>query len=225
MPYVINSLAPYATVDVHNSAPHLHAHSRISGNPAGALLPSPNTVAYNLAPTQLHNFDGISLPKESNSIGGQPYPDWVIDNKLTYSWDLCNAIRQELIERGKPHDFEAVKARVVQMMHSPSTAAPNIPPKQLQSFGNSLPEESNSVGGQSNEDWVEVGRKKFKDSIAAMFAEFRQEQAALRMKERKNNDSDKKRDSVIEKAESSNLCVESIQEKEDDKTLESHPKL
>ena len=129
-PYVINSSASYATVDVHNSALHLHAHSRISGNPAGALLPSPNTVAYNLAPTQLHNFGDISLP-----------------------------------------------------------------------------EESNSVGGQSNEDWVEVGRKKLKDSIAAMFAEFRQEQAALRIKERKNNDSDKKRNSVIEKAESSNfLC-------------------
>ena len=69
--YVINSLASYATVDVHNSAPHLHAHSRISGNPAGALLPSPNTVAYKLAPTQLHNYVDISLLKECNSIGGQ----------------------------------------------------------------------------------------------------------------------------------------------------------
>ena len=76
-PYVINSLAPYATVDVHNSAPHLHAHSRISGNPAGALLPSPNTVAYNLAHTQLHNFGDISLPKEFESIGGQPNEDWI----------------------------------------------------------------------------------------------------------------------------------------------------
>ena len=135
-PYVIDSLASYATVDIHNSAPHLHAYSRISGNPAGAHLPLPNTVAYNLDPTQLNDFGDISLPKESNSIGGQ-----------------------------------------------------------------------------SNEDWVEVGRKKIKDGMAAIFAEFRQEQASLRIKKRKNKDFDNKLNSVIEKAESNNLCDESIQEK------------
>ena len=116
-PNATNFLAPYATVDVHNSAPHLHGHGRISETSAGAQMPSPTTVAYHVPPTQLQNFGNISLPKESKSIGGQPYPDWVVENKLTFSWDLCNSIRKELIEGGKPHDFAAVKARVVQMMH------------------------------------------------------------------------------------------------------------
>src|ERR1041385_1131677 len=38
-PYDTNSLASYATVDIQNSVPHLHAYIRISGNPAGAHLP------------------------------------------------------------------------------------------------------------------------------------------------------------------------------------------
>ena len=79
-------------------------------------MPSPTTVAYHVPPTQLQNFGNISLPKESKSIVGQPYLDWVIENKLTFSWDLFNSIRQQLIEGGKPHDFTAVKSRVVQMM-------------------------------------------------------------------------------------------------------------
>ena len=78
-------LAPYATVDVHNLAPHLHGHGRISETSAGAQMPSPTTVAYHVPPTQLQNFGNISLPKESKSIGGQLYPDWVIENKLTFS--------------------------------------------------------------------------------------------------------------------------------------------
>src|ERR1041385_769158 len=41
-PYDINSLASCSTVDVQNSAPHLLAYSRISGNPTGAHLPLPN---------------------------------------------------------------------------------------------------------------------------------------------------------------------------------------
>jgi hypothetical protein len=128
-PYATIFLAPYATVDVHNSAPHLHGHGRISENPTEAHMPSPSTVAYNLAPTQLQNFGNNSLLKESKSIGGQPYPTWVTENKLTFSWDLCHVIRQELIEGVKPHDFAAVKARVEQMMHSPGTVAFNVPPK------------------------------------------------------------------------------------------------
>ena len=41
-------------------------------------MPSPTTVAYHVPHTQLQNFGNISLPKESKSIGGQPYPDWVV---------------------------------------------------------------------------------------------------------------------------------------------------
>ena len=67
---------------------------------AGAQLPSPTIVAYHAAPTTLQSFGNISLPKESNRIGGQPYPDSVTKNKLTFSWDLCNSIRQELIKEG-----------------------------------------------------------------------------------------------------------------------------
>ena len=100
-----------------------------------------------MSPVHNYGISATSHLKESRGIGGQPYPDWVIENKLTFSWDLCNSIRQELIESGKPHDFVAVKARVVQMMHSPSSVATNVPPKQLQSFGTSLPKESQSIGG------------------------------------------------------------------------------
>jgi hypothetical protein len=71
-------LAPYAIVDAHNSASHLHGHGRISETSARAQMPSPTTVAYYVPPTQLQNFGNISLPRESKSIGGQPYPYWVI---------------------------------------------------------------------------------------------------------------------------------------------------
>ena len=83
-------------------------------------------------------------------------------------------------------------------MPSPTTMADHVPPAQLQNFGNTpLSKASQSIGGQSNEDWAEIGRKKLKDSLAAMFAEFRQEQATLRIKERKSGDSDNKVNSVI----------------------------
>ena len=72
------------------------------------------------------------------------------------------SIRQELIEGGKPHDFAAVKARVVQMMHSSSVVPSSVPPKQLQSFGTSFPEESQSIGGQSHGEWMEIEMKEFK---------------------------------------------------------------
>ena len=75
---------------------------------------------------------------------------------------MCNSIRQELIDGGKPHDFAAVKARVVQMMQSPSAVPSNVPPKQLQSFGTSLSEKSESIGEQSHEEWMEIEMKKFK---------------------------------------------------------------
>ena len=110
-------------------------------------MPSPTTMAYHAPPTQLQNFGNISLPKESKGIGGQAYPDWVTKNKLTFSWDLCNSICQELIEDGKPHDFAAVKARVEQMMYSPSVVATNVTHTQFQSFCTSLPKASKSIGG------------------------------------------------------------------------------
>ena len=43
-PHATNFLAPYATVDIHNSAPHLHGHGRISETSAGAQMPSPTTM-------------------------------------------------------------------------------------------------------------------------------------------------------------------------------------
>ena len=51
-PHAVNFLAPCTTVDVHNSATHLHAHSRISETSAGAQMPSPTTITYNVAPPQ-----------------------------------------------------------------------------------------------------------------------------------------------------------------------------
>ena len=52
-PHVSNFLAPYTTVDVHDSAPHLHGHSQISENSARVHMPSPNVVAYSASSTQL----------------------------------------------------------------------------------------------------------------------------------------------------------------------------
>ena len=50
-PHATNFLAPYATVDVHNSAPHLHGHGRISETSTGAQMPY--TVAYHVPQ---HNY-------------------------------------------------------------------------------------------------------------------------------------------------------------------------
>ena len=125
---------------------------------------------------------------------------------------MCNAIRQELIEGGTPHDFATVKARVVQMMHSPSTVAFSVPPKQLQSFGNSLPKESQSIGGQSHAEWKEIEMRKFKARQTEMWARIRQEREALQIQKEKSVDSDNKVISVIEKAESNITCTESTTE-------------
>ena len=106
----------------------------------------------------------------------------MVENKLTFFWDLCNSIRKELIEGGKPHDFAAVKARVVQMMQLPSVVPSSAPRKQLQSFGTSLPEKSESIGGQSHEEWMEIEMKKFKARQDEMWAKIRQEREALQIK-------------------------------------------
>ena len=57
-----------------------------------------------------------------------------------------------------------------------------------------------------------------------MFAEFRQEQATLRIKERESGDSDNKVNSVIEKIESNIMYAEFVLEKEDNKVLGSYSK-
>ena len=77
-------------------------------------MPSPNTMAYHVLPTQLQNFGNISLPKESKSVGGQFYPDWVIKTNLTYFWDECNVVLHELIKEGKPINSAAIQARLCQ---------------------------------------------------------------------------------------------------------------
>ena len=113
-PHATNFLAPYATVDVHNSAPHLHGHGRISETSTGAQMPSPTTVAYHVPPTQLHNFGDISLSKGSKSVGGKFYPDWIIKKNLTCFWDECNVVLHELIKEGKPINSTAIQARLCQ---------------------------------------------------------------------------------------------------------------
>ena len=113
-PHATNFLAPYATVDVHNSAPHLHGHGRISETSTGPQMPSPTAVAYHVPPTQLQNFGAISLPKESKSVGGQFYLDWVIKKNLTSFWDECNVVLHELIKEGRPINSTAIQARLCQ---------------------------------------------------------------------------------------------------------------
>jgi hypothetical protein len=190
-PHVSNFLAPYTTVDAHNSASHLHGHSRINEKFAGVHMPSSNIVAYNASSTQLHNFGNTSLPKESKNIMEQSLTEWEV---ATLKRDIArnnkiSALCLEEHDKGLVPDYNAIRARVLQedeslpidrigeqkygstTMHmpSPSTTSYYTPPTQLQSFGNtrvSLPKESKSIGGQSYPEWAEI-EKKIKTNFAA----------------------------------------------------------
>jgi hypothetical protein len=81
-PYVTNFSAPYATLDVHNSATDLHtACSRISENSIGAHVASSDTVACDTSPKKLQNFGNtqVSLPKNIERSKGQSSKEWVED--------------------------------------------------------------------------------------------------------------------------------------------------
>ena len=67
------------------------------------------------------------------------------------------------------------------MMQLPSVVPSSAPRKQLQSFGTSLLEKSESIGGQSHEEWMEIEMKKFKARQAEMWAKIRQEREALQI--------------------------------------------
>ena len=195
-PHTSNVSAPYATVDVHNSASHLRGHSRISDELAGAYMPSSNIVAYNTSSAQLRNFGNTSLPKEYKSVMEQSLLEadvaalerkWAQNDRIS---DIC----LELHLKGLFPDYEAIKARVLQEdeslpidrlcqekysstpmhMSPPTAAACYIPPIQLQSFGStqvSMPKESKSIGGQSYPEWAEIEKK-----IKAKFVARRLEQ-------------------------------------------------
>ena len=80
--YATNFSAPYATGEIHNSASPLHnGYSRISGDLAGAHVPSSTTVAY--------GFDG-----------------W--KEKLATDFKKLNALHFKLEE--KLHDLATIKA-------------------------------------------------------------------------------------------------------------------
>ena len=99
------------------------------------------------------------------------------------------------------------------MMQSPSAVPSSVPPKQLQSFGTSLPKESQSIRGQSHDEWMEIEMKKFKARQTEMWAKIRQEREALQIQKDKGIDSGNKENSVIGKAESSSIYSESIKSK------------
>ena len=100
------------------------------------------------------------------------------------------------------------------MVQLPSLAPSSAPRKQLQSFGTSLPGKSESIGGQSHEEWMEIEMKKFKARQAEMWAKIRREREALQIQKDKVVDSGNKENSVIRKAESSSIYSESIKSKE-----------
>ena len=100
------------------------------------------------------------------------------------------------------------------MMQLPSVVTSSVPPKQSQSFGTSLPKESQSIGGQSHDEWMEIEMKKFKARQAEMWAKIRREREALQIQKDKVVDSGNKENSVIRKAESSSIYSESIKSKE-----------
>ncbi|KAK1678547.1 hypothetical protein QYE76_039395 [Lolium multiflorum] len=117
--------APYATGDIHNSAPHLHnGYSRISGNSLEAQVPSSSVATY-----------------ENNDCRG----------KLAAEFKKLNALHQELEEN--PWDLAAIHAyESYKKKREEERQANNIRfcPSQLQSFGNtSLPKErKTSIRGQ-----------------------------------------------------------------------------
>ena len=115
-PHVSNFSAPYTTVDAHNSAPHLHGHSRISEKFPGVHMPSSNIVAYDASSTQLHNFGNTSLTKESESIAEQSLPEAIVaalKKSLTQNKRI-SALCLEQYENGLFPDYAAIKARVLQ---------------------------------------------------------------------------------------------------------------
>ena len=209
-PHVSNFSAPYATVDVHNSAPHLHGHSRISENFTGTHVPSSNTVAYNAYSMQFENFGNTheSLPKESESIAEQSLPEAVVAalKKSLAQNKRISALCLEQYEKGLFPDYAAIKARVLQedetssidsigeraygytAVHTPppSTAAYYTPPTQLQNFGNtntSLPKDPKSIGGQTNLERAEIERgvKALRDRVQVL----RQERIDRELAQRK----------------------------------------
>jgi hypothetical protein len=122
--YVTNFSAPYATGDIHNSAPHLHnAYSRINGNSIEAQVPSCSAAAY-----------------ENNDCRG----------KLAAEFKKLNALHRELEEN--PCDLAAMHAyESYKKKREEERKACNIRfcPSQPQSFGNaSLPKEKTSIRAQ-----------------------------------------------------------------------------
>jgi hypothetical protein len=134
-PYVIKFSAPYATGDIHNSAPHLHnGYSRISGNSIEAQVPSSSVAAY-----------------EDN--------DW--KEKPAAEFKKLNALHLELQER--PHDIAAIQAyEAYKKRREEERQAFNIKfcPAQLPDFGDtSLPKETEHIGGQTYPSWAEAKAK------------------------------------------------------------------
>ena len=84
----------------------------------------------------------------------------------------------------------------------------------MQGFGTSLSKESQSIRGQSHDEWMEIEMKKFKARQAEMWAKIRREREALQIQKDKVIDSGNKENSVIRKAESSSIYSESIKSKE-----------
>ena len=136
----MNFSAPYATGDIHNSAPHLqNGYIRISGDLVGA---------YDTYPKQLQSFGNTSVPKEIKTTRGQSNPgsyDWT--EKLVANFNDFYALHQELVER--PHDLATIQAYEAYKKRSEERKI-KFSPSQIQSFGNtSLPKETSIIGGKS----------------------------------------------------------------------------
>lgn len=109
-PHVTDFSAPYATSDIHYSAPHLHnGYSRLSGTSIGANVPSSSIVAYGTSPSQLQSFGNRSLPKDTKSIVRQSYAGLdELKERLLSSFHEFEALHRQLIER--PHDPATIQA-------------------------------------------------------------------------------------------------------------------
>lgn len=78
-PSVTNFSAPYVEINAHNSASCLtYDHSQMHEFSASMHMPSSTSAAYDLPRARLENFGNthVSLPKESERLGGQSQIEW-----------------------------------------------------------------------------------------------------------------------------------------------------
>jgi hypothetical protein len=183
----------------------------------------------------LQSFSNTSLPKETQSGGGQAYPSWAeaeekylartnnvkpkpieknADNIVTFD-DLSDEQHQrdEVLRKNRKEEFEAMKKKLMKKYEE----------EDLQEFLASLKK-------HRQENVTEVGELKSSSPCSdqvELSANLRQEEALLidSINEENKNDSAGMVNSVIEKAKSKDTCAKTIESKDESFIEQEHGKL